>query len=300
METISKKRRMGEVRLMRKMLKRHDLLILKRDLCNGCGLCIEVCPKDAISMKPAVAKEGSLLHTPVLDIDEKKCILCGICAVICPLNALEAWVNDEKIAMFVENEAFPFMIKKINVDKELCVPDCGIKCEESCPRDAIMVAVERQDGQVEKVIDVQILNDLCIYCKACEYACPYGLITVERPLEGLASLESERCPEGCHICVDVCPSNAIKVSEGGKLEVDGKLCIACKACQTICPEGAIHVDIEQVLHTQIKSSTWINLLQRFASCKVAAKEMATKSAEKRRSRIRALAHRLTNKYPISV
>jgi len=99
MNAITKISRIGEARLERKILKRNDVLILRRETCNGCGLCIEVCPKDAITTKPAVSKEGVLINSPVLDIDEEKCILCGVCAVICPLNALEAWVNDEKKAI---------------------------------------------------------------------------------------------------------------------------------------------------------------------------------------------------------
>ncbi len=270
------------------MLKRYDALILNRDFCNGCGLCIEICPKNAITLKPAVAKEGSLVRLPTLDIDEGKCILCGICAVICPLNALEAWVDDEKIAMFTQNEAFPYLIKKISINKNLCRPDCEIKCEESCPRDAIKIIVERQDGQVKKISDVQVDESLCIYCRACECACPTGSIATKRPFEGFVKIDSDKCPERCHVCVDVCPSNAIKILTEGRIEVDKRLCVVCKSCQNVCPEQAISVSIEQVSHTPVKSSTWVTLLQRFASSKVAMKEMATKSTEKRSSRIQTL------------
>lgn len=288
MDAISKKSRIGEVRLERKMLKRHDSLILKRNLCNGCGLCIEVCPKDAIIIKPAITKEGSLIHSPTLDIDEGKCILCGICAIICPLNALQSWVNDEKIAMFAENEAFPYLTKKIGIDKKLCTPDCEIACEESCPREAIRTVVEKQDGEIEKISDVQVDESLCIYCKACEHACPLGFITVRRPFEGFVKIEREKCPETCHVCVDICPSRAMEILNEGGVEVNRKLCIACKACQTVCPEEAVYVSIEQVSHIPVTSSTWITLLQRFASSRVAMKEMATKSTEKRSSRIQTL------------
>jgi len=270
------------------MLKRYDLLILKRNVCNGCSLCIEICPKNAIIIKPAVANEGSLVRLPTLDIDEGKCILCGICAIICPLNALKTWVNNEKIAMFTQNEAFPYLIKKISIDKNLCGPDCEIKCEESCPRDAIKTIVERQNGQVKRISDIQVDEDLCIYCRACEYACPIGSITIKRPFEGFVKIDSDKCPERCHVCVDVCPSDAIKILKEGGIEVDKKLCVACKSCQTVCPERAISVSIEQVSHTPVKSSTWITLLQRFASSKVAMKEMATKSTAKRSSRIQTL------------
>lgn len=46
--------------------------------CTGCGACANICPKDAITMKPDA--EGFIM--PV--IDEAKCIGCGLCKNICP------------------------------------------------------------------------------------------------------------------------------------------------------------------------------------------------------------------------
>jgi 4Fe-4S ferredoxin len=280
--SISKQERISEIRLERRMLNRRDLLILRRDICNGCGICVEVCPKDALNMKPAVTKNGSLLRLPVIEIDEEKCVMCGICVALCPLGALEAWVNDEKIAMFVENEAIPSMMRSVTIDKGLCRPDCGLKCEESCPRDAIKVNVERENCQVKKINDVQVDDNLCIYCKVCEYACPYGAIAVEKTLEGSVIVDTEKCPPNCRICIQVCPSNAITL-EGGGLVVHRELCIFCKACEKVCPEEAVHVNIERASHTPIKSAIWINILERFASYKTAAKELDAKARWKQKS-----------------
>lgn len=48
--------------------------------CKSCGLCVEFCPKKALSISDAVSKTG---YAPV-QVDEKKCIGCGICFYICP------------------------------------------------------------------------------------------------------------------------------------------------------------------------------------------------------------------------
>lgn len=47
-------------------------------LCIGCGLCLEICPEDAISKD-----ESSLMM-----VDEDKCIHCGACSNICPARAV--------------------------------------------------------------------------------------------------------------------------------------------------------------------------------------------------------------------
>ncbi|NIR86289.1 4Fe-4S dicluster domain-containing protein [Candidatus Bathyarchaeota archaeon] len=284
---MSKQESANQLRLERKMLDRYDLLILKRNLCNGCGICAEVCPKGSVDLKPAVIENGRLSRVPTVDIDAKTCILCGVCAVLCPLGALEAWVNDEKTAMFVQNEAVPQMVKTIEVAQEMCESDCGIECEKSCPREAIEVKAQRDNDQIQKILSVQVNKDLCFYCKLCEYACPHGAISVNKFLEGSVTLETEKCPKDCKVCVDICPSKAIVVSGDGKVELSQEFCVYCKACQNVCPEGAVHVNVEKVSHAPITSAFWITLLEKLASHQVAAKELDAKSRTKQESIIKS-------------
>jgi 4Fe-4S ferredoxin len=239
-------------------------------------------------MKPAIVNDGRVVRPSIVEIDESLCIFCGICYVLCPLNAIITWVNGEKNAMFVASNAFPELIRRIDIVHERCQPDCAIKCVESCPRDAVNVNVEKQNGQVMKILDVHVDLSRCMYCKACEQMCPYDAITVVKPFEGLIQLEHHKCPTDCRVCVDICPSDALQTLDSGKIKVDERLCIVCKACQTMCPEDAIAVTVTQVLHKPIQSSTWIHLLQRFASINLAVKELASKASEKRKSRIQTL------------
>jgi len=46
--------------------------------CNGCGLCIDECPAEAIELVDGKAR-----------IDQDRCILCGYCAPVCP----EFWIR---------------------------------------------------------------------------------------------------------------------------------------------------------------------------------------------------------------
>ena len=52
------------------------------DLCKGCGLCVEVCPKQIIAIaKDKINAKG---HSPACITDQSKCIACAFCATMCP------------------------------------------------------------------------------------------------------------------------------------------------------------------------------------------------------------------------
>ena len=57
-------------------------LTFKTELCKGCGLCVEVCPKKILQIsKDKINKKG---HSPVEIIDQEQCIGCAFCATMCP------------------------------------------------------------------------------------------------------------------------------------------------------------------------------------------------------------------------
>jgi NAD-dependent dihydropyrimidine dehydrogenase PreA subunit len=52
----------------------------------------------------------------------------------------------------------------------------------------------------------------------------------------VALIQADKCA-GCGICVDVCPTGALRVD--GHALVDPGLCTACAACVGECPTGAV-------------------------------------------------------------
>ena len=52
------------------------------DLCKGCGLCVDACPKKLI--KIAENKIIAKGHSPAEMTAQEKCIGCAFCATMCP------------------------------------------------------------------------------------------------------------------------------------------------------------------------------------------------------------------------
>ena len=54
----------------------------REDICKGCGLCVEACPKKILEIaKDQINKKG---HNPARITDQEKYIGCAFCATMCP------------------------------------------------------------------------------------------------------------------------------------------------------------------------------------------------------------------------
>jgi 4Fe-4S ferredoxin len=272
-----------ELTLKRSFLRRNYVLSLNKNLCNGCGLCADICPKEAINVTPAETAEGRLIQKPKIAFDIKSCILCGECAVLCPLNALRMEVDGENCSVFVKNGVFPILIKEIKVDLEKCDPKCDLVCQSECLSEAIKVKAERlENGEIVEINEVQINESLCSYCERCQLVCPQNAIEVKKPIQGKVELNSSLCPSDCMVCADICPTNAIQI-ENGKPVVFSQFCVFCSVCQNVCPKEAINITRDWVFHSDIKAAAWLTALKKFTSFETVMKELRVKCGRKRTS-----------------
>ena len=95
--------------------------------CIECGICIRVCPADAISMKK---------------IDVEKCIRCGKCHDICPQEAVRH--DSEKIPIDIEEN-----LKKA---KEL-MKNIGTKEEKKAFLGRMIKHYDKEKKVAEKTIE---------------------------------------------------------------------------------------------------------------------------------------------------
>ena len=51
------------------------------DRCKGCGLCVDVCPKNVLEISKNVNAKG---YFPAYQARPEDCIFCAICCTMCP------------------------------------------------------------------------------------------------------------------------------------------------------------------------------------------------------------------------
>jgi Ni,Fe-hydrogenase III small subunit/NAD-dependent dihydropyrimidine dehydrogenase PreA subunit len=62
--------------------------------------------------------------------------------------------------------------------------------------------------------------------------------TVSPRFRGRPVVDPTKCPDGCHACIDACPTGALS-SGDGELSLDMGRCLFCTDCISTCPEEAI-------------------------------------------------------------
>ncbi|HUS57087.1 MAG TPA: 4Fe-4S binding protein [Planctomycetota bacterium] len=60
------------------------------EYCKSCGLCIEFCPRSALSLGANINRHGC---RPAVFDESKQCSGCGNCTAICPDVAIELYAR---------------------------------------------------------------------------------------------------------------------------------------------------------------------------------------------------------------
>lgn len=163
--------------------KNRGIAVVDENKCVACGKCIEVCPKNVLSLHPVnepvrvvcrAAEEGYV----VTDNCDRGCIGCERCMVACKFGALT-----------MKNH-----LPVIDLDK---CRGC-MMCAEVCPTRAIWAD---WDNRKVAVID----QSDCIGCTMCKRNCPFEAIvgSVKQPHEVTAACT------GCGLCAEKCPKKCI-------------------------------------------------------------------------------------------
>jgi len=279
-----------------KMPLKNYTLTLDKQRCVGCQICTLACPKAAITTTKQPKTEGQAAKKPQIDIDQAKCNFCGVCDVLCPYGAVKVTLNGSHELSILAKESYPQLTRDIAVDTRKCDKECTA-CETACPLNLIRISKVGFDGKpvqdVSKLsptgkrrvqVTVDIAKDYCPTCRACEYKCGPGAITVKKAYEGKISIKQQKCPEGCHDCVDVCPiTGTLTVGADGKVHVYDQTCTYCGACINVCPQPmALKLERTKILHSQVHSGAWNKTLERITSPDDAAKEFTAQAAQIRR------------------
>ena len=261
---------------------KHYSLTLDKNKCTGCGVCMEICPREAIQVTRTQKVKGEKVNSPTVAISEEECPYCGMCEAVCIFGALKTMIAGKHVVSVVGTESFPQMIREIKVDQTKCGLEC-LEIEEACPLDHIKVSVHTSDGKeitdvVSKSdkkklkVSVEIDKESCPCCRFCEKKFPDGAISVEKIYYGSLKVNPKKCPEGCHDCIDVCPIPGVLYLSDGKVLVNDSYCVYCGACKIACPEeGALELNRTRIRHTEIRSGAWNKTLEKLASTQAITK-----------------------------
>ena len=142
----------------------------------------------------------------VIVIREERCLACKTCVTECRMAHTSAATLVEALAVEAPPQARVYVEPAGGLSLALQCRHCAdAPCVLVCPKDAIRREVE--DGPV--LID----PDLCIGCRFCTVACPYGMI--EMSPVGKLAVKCDLCvarpgAPGQPACVEACPTSALE------------------------------------------------------------------------------------------
>ena len=229
--------------------------------CSRCGICVAVCPFEAISKDE---KQNKI----ILDVEE--CRVCGLCVSACPLSAIDLVYYDvgsltgqvqKQIAETgaktlvltcrgsnPQNYDIEELLKEENVENYVSL---RLPCVGRVPPEFFLRTLA---SGVEKVLVIQCEEEFCRFKKGSQIGInrlvllkemikhlgyePNNLIIKKNAMK--AVYDTEKCV-GCGKCVFICPYDAIEWQSFSTPEIKTEDCVGCGACALVCPHQAIEL-----------------------------------------------------------
>jgi coenzyme F420-reducing hydrogenase delta subunit len=231
------------------------------DFCSRCGICVAVCPFEAISKDEEKNKI-------ILDIEE--CRVCGLCVTACPLSAIDLVYYDiDSLSKKVQTEMAEKGAKTlvlscrgsnpITFDIEDTIKEENVKnyvslrlpCVGRVPPEFYL---KNLASGTERILVLQCEEDFCRFKKGSKIGINRfellkdtvkflgynsdNLIIKKNSLKAVYDIE--KCV-GCGKCVFICPYDAIGWKDVSTPEIKTEECMGCGACALVCPHQAIEL-----------------------------------------------------------
>ncbi len=231
------------------------------DYCSRCGICVAVCPFEAISRDEEQNKI-------ILDVDE--CRVCGLCVTACPLSAIDLVYYDvdsltKKVQADIAEKGAKTLVLTcrgsnpitFNIEDTLEVENVEsyvslrLPCVGRVPPEFYLSNLA---SGVEKILILQCEEDFCRFKKGSKIGInrlellkdtvnvlgydPENLIIKKSSLKAI--YDTEKCV-GCGKCVFICPYDAIVWKDVSTPEIKTEDCMGCGACALVCPQQAIEL-----------------------------------------------------------
>lgn len=72
-------------------------ILIHKDTCKGCELCVQACPQRVLAMGKEINAKGYFFAKVA---EQRQCIGCRVCAITCPDVAIEMRVHGTMIHYF--------------------------------------------------------------------------------------------------------------------------------------------------------------------------------------------------------
>jgi coenzyme F420-reducing hydrogenase delta subunit len=231
------------------------------DYCSRCGICVAVCPFEAISRDEQQNKI-------ILDVEE--CRVCGLCVTACPLSAIDLVYYDvdsltKKVRKKMSETGTKTLIltcrgsnpitsdikDKLEGENVENFVSLRLPCVGRVPPEFYL---KNLASGTEKILVLQCEEDFCRFKKGSQIginrfellkdtvkALGYNADNLVIKKDSLKAVyDTEKCV-GCGKCVFVCPYDAIVWKDMSTPEIKTEDCVGCGACALVCPHQAIEL-----------------------------------------------------------